>query len=285
MIRGAHSGSHLELSVRGDHIVVKGSMAGTRPAAALHPRPQGRGLPDRERVLDRSVDGPVRRQGARPGAPASAADDPLGGGSDKLIGNAERDTCYPGGARRNRCIGGGGNDVCITGDRNSDCVGGRGNDYCKHGTGSDGCWGGPGATSASWAPDKTAATATAATTASTAAPTPTSSTAAPAATTATAAPAGAIPTPASAALGANGVGFPLSQGRRAGRSGQSFVGEEGRLWITLCVEQTPTRAAVDYRLVEQGEPAEPGDIAGCGGRSCKPHRGAPPELYGRRRSC
>jgi Ca2+-binding RTX toxin-like protein len=68
----------------------------------------------------------------------------LGAGSDKLIGNGERDTCYPEGTKRNRCIGGGGNDVCITGQRNSDCVGGPGDDYCKHGAGSDGCWGGPG---------------------------------------------------------------------------------------------------------------------------------------------
>jgi len=68
----------------------------------------------------------------------------LGAGSDKFIGSGERDTCFPGAARRNRCIGGGGNDICITGPRNSDCVGGPGNDYCRHGSGSDGCWGGPG---------------------------------------------------------------------------------------------------------------------------------------------
>jgi hypothetical protein len=68
----------------------------------------------------------------------------LGDGSDKFIGNDERDTCYSEGARRNRCVGGGGDDVCITGQENSDCVGGPGNDYCKHGAGSDGCWGGPG---------------------------------------------------------------------------------------------------------------------------------------------
>jgi Ca2+-binding RTX toxin-like protein len=68
----------------------------------------------------------------------------LGMGSDKFIGNGERDTCYPGGSRRNRCIGGAGDDVCITGPRNSDCVGGPGEDYCQHSTGSDGCWGGPG---------------------------------------------------------------------------------------------------------------------------------------------
>ncbi len=65
----------------------------------------------------------------------------LGNGSDKFIGNAERDTCYPQGARRNRCYGGGGNDICITGPRNSDCVGDGGDDYARFSTGSDGCWG------------------------------------------------------------------------------------------------------------------------------------------------
>jgi Ca2+-binding RTX toxin-like protein len=68
----------------------------------------------------------------------------LGDGSDKMIGNAEPDTCYSEGARRNRCIGGGGDDVCITGEKNSDCVGDAGNDYCETRDGSDGCWGGDG---------------------------------------------------------------------------------------------------------------------------------------------
>lgn len=68
----------------------------------------------------------------------------LGAGSDKMIGNAERDFCYPQGSKRNRCVGGPGNDVCITGYKSSDCVGGPGNDYCRHYDGSDGCWGGPG---------------------------------------------------------------------------------------------------------------------------------------------
>jgi Ca2+-binding RTX toxin-like protein len=68
----------------------------------------------------------------------------LGAGSDKFIGNGEKDTCYSEQSRRNRCIGGPGNDVCITGNQNSDCVGGAGDDYCQTGAGSDGCWGGPG---------------------------------------------------------------------------------------------------------------------------------------------
>jgi hypothetical protein len=145
VIGGAHSGTHLKLHVRGDRLVVRGLMARTNPAGCRFKRyrmvavcrltdvgsvelvmgPSG----DMVEVLDRL---PV---------PLTVY---LGHGSDKFIGNGERDTCYPQGSRRNRCIGRGGNDVCITGSRNSDCVGGRGNDYCKHGAGSDGCWGGPG---------------------------------------------------------------------------------------------------------------------------------------------
>lgn len=68
----------------------------------------------------------------------------LGDGSDKFIGNGERDFCFSQGARRNRCVGGPGRDICVTGNQNSDCVGGTGNDLCIHGKGSDGCWGGPG---------------------------------------------------------------------------------------------------------------------------------------------
>jgi hypothetical protein len=144
-IHGAQSGSHLKLSVRGSHLVVKGWMSRAKPRGCRYKRhrllavcrlasvgsievnmgPSG----DMVEVLDRLP------------APLTIY---LGNGSDKFIGNGERDTCYPQGARRNRCIGRGGRDICITGSRNSDCVGGRGNDYCQHGTGSDGCWGGPG---------------------------------------------------------------------------------------------------------------------------------------------
>lgn len=145
VIRGAGSGSSLELSVSGDRIVVHGYLAPggqagcqvtrarieaicpTAGAAAIELRmgPSG----DFVQVLETL---PV---------PLIAY---LGGGSDKLVANGERDTCYPGGARRNRCVLGPGDDVCITGNDNSDCVGGAGDDYCRHGNGSDGCWGGPG---------------------------------------------------------------------------------------------------------------------------------------------
>lgn len=143
-IRGVASGTHLRLSLVGDALKVTGPMAGVdrscrflrgnsvarcslRHATGIEvvTGPSG----DKVEVLERLP------------LPLTAY---LGSGSDKLIGNGERDFCYPQGSRRNRCIGKGGNDVCISGPRNTDCVGGGGDDYCKVSTGSDGCWGGPG---------------------------------------------------------------------------------------------------------------------------------------------
>ncbi|HEU4904637.1 MAG TPA: hypothetical protein VFT19_00790 [Solirubrobacterales bacterium] len=144
VVHGAASGSHLELSVNGNNLVVNGWMArragegcrlAGRSLAVCPLRGVGRievrmgPSGDFVEVLDRLP------------TPLTVR---LGDGSDKFIGNGEVDTCYPEGARRNRCIGRGGDDICITGNRNSDCVGGPGDDYCKHGAGSDGCWGGPG---------------------------------------------------------------------------------------------------------------------------------------------
>jgi len=145
VIHGAASGSHLRLSVAGSRLVVRGLMASRQPSGCRF---------QRYRLVAVC---PLGRAGSvvvamGPSGDFVEVDDPLpvpltaylGGGSDKFIGNAERDTCYSQGARRNRCVGGPGNDICITGQRNSDCVGGAGNDYCRHGAGSDGCWGGPG---------------------------------------------------------------------------------------------------------------------------------------------
>lgn len=145
VIKGAASGSHIELSVRGDRLHVRGLMARQRPRgchftrgrmAAVCPLHGARAIEvqmgpsgDFVEVLDRLP------------LPLTAR---LGGGSDKLIARGEPDTCYPEGSPRNRCVGGGGNDTCFTGNRNSDCVGGPGDDFCLHGRGSDGCWGGPG---------------------------------------------------------------------------------------------------------------------------------------------
>ncbi len=144
-IRGAASGSHLRLTVNGSQLLVEGHMARSRPVGCRFTRghsaatcplggasavvvemgPSG----DKVEVLDPL---PI---------PLTAY---LGAGSDKLIGNAEPDTCYPQGTRRNRCIGGAGDDVCISAPINTDCVGGAGDDYCRVRDGSDGCWGGRG---------------------------------------------------------------------------------------------------------------------------------------------
>jgi hemolysin type calcium-binding protein len=145
VIHGAHAGSNLKLRVDGDRLVVRGLMARARPKGCHFKRYRlvavcrldGAGSVE----VDMGPSGDMVRVQDRLPVPLTVY---LGSGSDKFIGNGERDTCYSQGSRRNRCIGGGGNDICITGPRNSDCVGGPGNDYCKHGTGSDGCWGGPG---------------------------------------------------------------------------------------------------------------------------------------------
>lgn len=145
VIRGAYSGSTLHLSMRGTSLVVKGRMTHSPPEGCRFTRGRVRAACGMRGVRAIRVKmGPsgdwVEVDQRMPVRVVVS----LGGGSDKFIGNSERDFCFPGGARRNRCIGRGGSDVCITGNRNSDCVGGRGNDYCKHGKGSDGCWGGPG---------------------------------------------------------------------------------------------------------------------------------------------
>lgn len=142
-IRGADSSSHLRLTVNRGSIVVSGYMDPSRQSGCHYGR--GRAvcpLAGVSRITVRM--GPENDKvevKERLPIPLTVH---LGKGSDKFIGNGERDTCYPEGSRRNRCIGGGGNDVCITGPRNSDCVGGPGDDLCIHSTGSDGCWGGPG---------------------------------------------------------------------------------------------------------------------------------------------
>lgn len=145
VVRAAASGSHLRLTVSGSKLLVNGRLARAQPvgcrlargyeAATCSLAEAGSvvvemgAANDKVEVLDPL---PV---------PLTAY---LGGGSDKFVGNAERDTCYPQGSPRNRCIGGGGDDTCISGPENTDCVGGPGDDYCKTSNGSDGCWGGPG---------------------------------------------------------------------------------------------------------------------------------------------
>jgi len=145
LIRGADSGSHLRLTVSGGELLVNGQLAaeipsGCRPAPG-YSAASCRLTETSSVVIEMGpADDKVTVLDPLP-VPLTAY---LGSGSDKLIGNAEADTCYPQGTPRNRCIGNGGDDICISGPVNTDCVGGPGDDYCKTGGGGDGCWGGPG---------------------------------------------------------------------------------------------------------------------------------------------
>ncbi len=142
---GAHSGSHLKLTMEGDRMVAKGFMAARQPAGCHLSANRMRAVcPLRNANSIAVVMGPSGDFVEVLDRLPMALTVYLGDGSDRFIGNGERDICYSEGARRNRCIGRGGDDVCITGMRNSDCVGGPGDDYCRHQHGSDGCWGGPG---------------------------------------------------------------------------------------------------------------------------------------------
>jgi RTX calcium-binding nonapeptide repeat (4 copies) len=145
VIFGTHAGSHLVVTTDGGKVNVHGRMGRARPIGChlsrnrMNATCSMRGVAQIE--IDTGPDGDFVHIADPMPFPVIAH---LGAGSDKFIGNTERDTCYSEGARRNRCIGKSNNDVCITGRKNSDCVGGPGNDYCKTGAGSDGCWGGPG---------------------------------------------------------------------------------------------------------------------------------------------
>lgn len=145
VVHGANSGSHLELSMSGNNLIVHGWMGPKAGAGcrlrhhrnlAICPLARAGGV-----EVDMGPSGDLVEVLDKLPVPLTIH---LGDGSDKFIGNGEPDTCYSEGARRNRCIGGPGNDICITGNQNSDCVGDGGNDYCQTGAGSDGCWGGPG---------------------------------------------------------------------------------------------------------------------------------------------
>lgn len=145
LIRGADSGSHLRLTVSGNQLLVNGQLTEERPAGCRLARGYGAAscrLGEASAVVLEMGSGNDKVEVLDPlPVPLTAY---LGSGSDKLIGSAEDDTCYPQGSHRNRCIGGGGDDICISDPVNTDCVGGSGDDYCETGSGSDGCWGGPG---------------------------------------------------------------------------------------------------------------------------------------------
>jgi Ca2+-binding RTX toxin-like protein len=144
VIRGPASGTHLRLSVSGSSLLLTGPMSEATEGCGLSPN-HGAATCSLAHVGAIEIDtGPAEDKvevlDPLP-VPLTAY---LGDGSDKFIGNAEADTCYPQGTPRNRCIGEGGDDVCVSAPVNTDCVGGAGDDFCKTGAGSDGCWGGPG---------------------------------------------------------------------------------------------------------------------------------------------
>ena len=144
VIRGPASGTHLRLSVSGSSLLVTGPMSEATEGCGLS-LDHGAATCSLAHVGAIEIDtGPaddkVEVLSPLP-VPLTVY---LGDGSDKFIGSAERDTCYPQGTPRNRCIGEGGDDVCVSGPVNTDCVGGGGSDFCKTSVGSDGCWGGPG---------------------------------------------------------------------------------------------------------------------------------------------
>ena len=145
VIRGARSGTHLRLEVRHGRLLVDGHMGRHVSNGCHHTSRRSVAVCRLGHVgsieVDTGPSGDMVEVLKRLPVPLTVY---LGRGSDKFIGNGERDTCYPQGTRRNRCVGGPGNDICVTGPRNTDCVGGSGNDYCKASSGSDGCWGGPG---------------------------------------------------------------------------------------------------------------------------------------------
>lgn len=144
VIHGPASGTHLRLSVNGSLLLVTGPMADATEGCRFS-RGHGAATCSLSHVGAIEIDtGPADDKVEvldRLPVPLTVY---LGNGSDKFIGSAEPDTCYPQGTARNRCIGEGGDDVCISAPVNTDCVGGGGDDICKTSDGSDGCWGGPG---------------------------------------------------------------------------------------------------------------------------------------------
>jgi len=145
VVRGAASGSHLELSLAGGNLVVHGWMARAagagcrlthhRTLAVCRLRDAG-GI-----EVDMGPSGDFVEVLDRLPVPLTVH---LGDGSDKFIGNGERDTCYSEGARRNRCVGGPGDDVCVMGPGQDGCHGEAGKDELYGGPSADQLYGGGG---------------------------------------------------------------------------------------------------------------------------------------------
>src|SRR6188472_1057724 len=118
VIYGADSGSTLTLSTKGSKIVVEGRMAHRDQAGCQFTRGHRAAVcstRDADSIeIQMGPSGDFVQVADRLPLPLTIY---LGDGSDKFIGNGERDTCYPGGNRRNRCVGGGNDDICITGQQ------------------------------------------------------------------------------------------------------------------------------------------------------------------------
>ena len=154
VVYGARSGSTLTLSMRGDKLVVKGNMARHRPRGCRFTRGHLRAVCRTRGVshleIQMGPSGDFVRVAERLPFGLTVH---LGAGSDKFIGNGERDVCYSEGSRRNRCVGGPNDDVCIMGPGQDGCHGEAGNDrlyggrqpdQLYGGRGRDYCNGGPG---------------------------------------------------------------------------------------------------------------------------------------------
>src|SRR5262245_6734095 len=102
VIRGASSGSHLRLTVHGPQLVVRGHLGRTPPIGCRLTQGHGAaacGLRGASAIVIEMGPNSDKVEVLDPlPIPLTAY---LGPGSDKLIGNAERDTCYPQGTRRN----------------------------------------------------------------------------------------------------------------------------------------------------------------------------------------
>jgi hypothetical protein len=96
VIRGADTGSHLTLSMDGDRILVAGFMAAGEPVGCHFSQGRNAAVCPTANVSSIEVamgpaDDKVQVLNRLP-LPLTTR---LGGGSDKLIANSERDTCYP----------------------------------------------------------------------------------------------------------------------------------------------------------------------------------------------
>jgi hypothetical protein len=105
VIHGTSAGTHLRLEVRRGRLLVDGRMT-KGISRDCHPAARGGiavcGLGQVGSIeVDTGPSGDMVEVLKKLPVPLTVY---LGPGADKFIGNGERDTCYPGGTRRNRCV-------------------------------------------------------------------------------------------------------------------------------------------------------------------------------------